>query len=330
MRTSSISIIVPVYNAEKFLDICISSIEKINSIDWELLLIDDGSTDSSADICDKFAKKNSRIKVFHIPNGGVSNARNLGIKKATKEHIAFIDSDDYINAKKFEEAFNCYIEYDSDLAITPYTQIKKGRKKFISLNYGESRNISFSEKFFFFQNRLAPSNDFLAVIWRVFFNRKLLLNLKFNSDMKFHEDALFIIQAFYMANKISIINIPFYFYRINESSASFNAEVNTIHARLDFLNKLQDFSKTNNIDLSFAQIKRKCPIYARLFAKASKDANKRNERFLALKKIHNDIPIKECIQWRMSFWGFSFKPYVILRKLGLHRIALYYLYFRFL
>ena len=94
----TISIIVPVYNTEQYLNRCIDSILSQSFTNFELLLIDDGSTDKSGDICDEYARKDERIKVFHKKNGGVSSARNMGLDFARGEWITFVDSDDYIDS----------------------------------------------------------------------------------------------------------------------------------------------------------------------------------------------------------------------------------------
>ena len=91
-----ISIIVPIYKAEAFIARCIDSILVQTYQDWELLLVDDGSPDDSGKICDEYAAKDARIQVFHKPNGGVSSARNLGLKKAIGDWVSFIDADDYL------------------------------------------------------------------------------------------------------------------------------------------------------------------------------------------------------------------------------------------
>ena len=96
MKHPQISIIVPVYNVEQYLQSCIDSIITQTYTDWELLLVDDGSPDRSGEICDEYAKKDNRIRVFHKRNGGVSSARNLGLDKAQGEWVTFIDADDYI------------------------------------------------------------------------------------------------------------------------------------------------------------------------------------------------------------------------------------------
>lgn len=94
-----ISIIVPVYNVEKYLSQCIDSILAQAFIDFELLLVDDGSTDGSGRICDEYANKDARIQVFHKKNGGVSSARNIGLEHAQGEWITFVDSDDWLDLK---------------------------------------------------------------------------------------------------------------------------------------------------------------------------------------------------------------------------------------
>ena len=94
--TPKISVIVPVYNAEKYLHRCIDSILSQTFTDFELLLIDDGSKDGSGAICDEYAAKDNRVRVFHKENGGVSSARNLGLDNACGEWVTFVDADDYV------------------------------------------------------------------------------------------------------------------------------------------------------------------------------------------------------------------------------------------
>ena len=112
--TPVVSIIVPVYNAEKFLRRCIDSILAQTYTDFELLLIDDGSKDSSGSICDKYAAKDERIRVFHKENGGVSSARNLGLDHAQGEWVTFVDADDYIE-ENFLKSFEGNL--DADLVV---------------------------------------------------------------------------------------------------------------------------------------------------------------------------------------------------------------------
>ena len=113
-----ISIIVPVYNAEKYLHRCIDSILEQTFTNFELLLIDDGSTDNSNKICDEYAKTDSRIRVFHKANGGVSSARNMGLDKAKSEWICFCDADDSIKQYYLNTFINLKNLQDADLYVT--------------------------------------------------------------------------------------------------------------------------------------------------------------------------------------------------------------------
>ena len=101
-----VSIIVPVYNAEKTLNKCVDSILNQTFQDWELLLIDDGSTDRSGELCDEYANKDSRVRVFHKINEGVSSARNVGLDNAKGQWITFVDADDWIDKNMYQELYN--------------------------------------------------------------------------------------------------------------------------------------------------------------------------------------------------------------------------------
>ena len=112
-----ISIIVPVYNVEKYLEKCVRSILAQTFTDFELILVDDGSPDSSGAMCDQFAEQDQRVKVIHKENGGLSDARNAGIEIATGEYLGFVDSDDYIADDMYELLYTNIVKEDADLSI---------------------------------------------------------------------------------------------------------------------------------------------------------------------------------------------------------------------
>ena len=136
MNNPKISVIVPVYNAEKYLHRCIDSILNQTFPDFELLLIDDGSKDQSGEICDEYAKKDSRVKVFHKENGGVSSARNVGIDNAVGEYICFCDSDDWVEKTWLLSFFERMC--DNDMLITSFNIYENEKKvefkSFVSLS----------------------------------------------------------------------------------------------------------------------------------------------------------------------------------------------------
>ena len=115
-----ISIITPIYQAEKYLENLINSIINQTYHDWELLLIDDGSTDGSAEICNRYAHKDKRIRVFHKANGGVSSARNQAMDMAKGDYLAFADSDDWVEANWLEQLYTIAKEQEADIVVSDY------------------------------------------------------------------------------------------------------------------------------------------------------------------------------------------------------------------
>lgn len=128
MDTPAISIIVPVYNMERYLKECLDSIKAQNFKDWECILVDDGSMDSSPSICDDYAAQDSRFSVIHKENGGLSSARNAALKKATSDYIGFVDADDWIEPNMYELLFRLIKQSDADIAQTGYWNEYRGRK----------------------------------------------------------------------------------------------------------------------------------------------------------------------------------------------------------
>lgn len=118
MVLPKVSIIVPVYNTERYLERCISSLKKQTLQDIEIILVDDGSKDECAALCDQFAKEDARIKVFHKQNGGLGFARNSGLDLATGEFVGFVDSDDYIESAMYQELYDTASTLNADLAVS--------------------------------------------------------------------------------------------------------------------------------------------------------------------------------------------------------------------
>lgn len=127
-----ISVIVPVYNVEKYLARCVDSIINQTYKDYELLLIDDGSTDNSGVICDQYAKSDNRIRVFHKKNGGLSDARNYGLDRVNGEYITFIDSDDFVGADYLSYLYTMITERKADISIVSMMRTTSTEKSFCS------------------------------------------------------------------------------------------------------------------------------------------------------------------------------------------------------
>lgn len=194
-----ISIIVPVYNTEKYLRRCIDSVLAQTYKDFELLLIDDGSTDTSGAICDEYAEKDGRIRVFHKENGGVSSARNLGLDNAKGEWITFVDSDDYIEEnflKSFEGKLDADLVVGNTVLITYQTGKRMKHNGIPSGCYKDVRSVLSSHL----------SESILRVPWGKMYRAGLISDLRYNESIHIGEDSLFNLCFFQMMSNISVLN----------------------------------------------------------------------------------------------------------------------------
>lgn len=193
MNNPKVSVIVPVYNVEKLLQRCIDSILAQTFTDFELLLIDDGSKDKSGEICDEYAAKDSRIRVFHKQNGGVSTARNIGIDKAQGEWIYFVDSDDIVLPSALG-TFCSLIYSDSELVMAGFytsdenNTVREQRKMVRQCELSVIQAL---------KEMYAPTDFcYQGYLWCKLFKRKVILqnNLRFEETISFNEDRLFIVE----------------------------------------------------------------------------------------------------------------------------------------
>ena len=134
-----ISVVVPVYNVEKYINDCIDSIINQTYRELEIILVDDGSNDSSGAICDEYAMKDDRIRVIHKKNGGLAEARNKGIDSANGSYLAFIDSDDHINVHMMDILLNNLIKTDSDISVCRFHKYNEGLYRKDMLLYSDGR-----------------------------------------------------------------------------------------------------------------------------------------------------------------------------------------------
>ncbi len=204
-----VSVIVPVYNVEGYLAKCLNSILAQTYSDIEVILIDDGSMDGSGKICDEYAAKNSKIKVLHKENGGVSKARNAGLDMARGEFITFIDGDDTVDPDYIGLMFREMVSGGYDVVRLSW---ERGG---VNLTY----RVKFDKAGKCVLDGETIDNLFLcANIWGLF---RTDLHIRFNENLKNGEDSLFVIENFVKSNrKMLLVNKPYYHYTIVPKSAS--------------------------------------------------------------------------------------------------------------
>lgn len=220
-----ISIIVPVYNVEKYLERCVESLLLQSYKNIEIILVDDGSTDQCSKICESFVEKNSHIRVIHKENGGLSSARLAGVQVAKGEYILFVDSDDYIAEDMVEKLYNAIVQEHAELAICGYYTKDEEIKKASLLPYKEKmitgrENILYNYILPLIGNIPGEINipGFLCIRM---LKKNLIREEYFVSERKyFMEDHVFDLYYAEKVERIAVVNEPLYFYCINRTSLS--------------------------------------------------------------------------------------------------------------
>ncbi|MBR4996068.1 MAG: glycosyltransferase family 2 protein [Alistipes sp.] len=328
-----ISIIVPIYNTETYLRECVDSILAQTYTDFELLLIDDGSKDSSGVICDEYAAKDSRVRVFHKENGGVSSARNLGLNNAKGEYLIVIDADDYwCRIDALEQLYNVAVENNVDIVRGEYKAVDKNGTDLFARPITQSK-----EKI---ANQIIDNVTFLsdAICGEFFFvlclvKKSALDSIRYNDKRSFLEDMELL--STLMLKPLSCIYIPFrfYAYRKIENSASNVPKVKNLKDSFEMCYMFNNLSnKTNDQLLCNFYTQYSIMMYYWTLDTITLDAyfSRRKELIIELglnelqKQVYNwskrtddNIPIIIKVSPIIGVWVFKFRHFIggIVRRI---------------
>lgn len=247
-----VSIIVPVYNCEKYLNRCVETILKQTYKNIELLLVNDGSSDSSGMLCDAWAGKDARVRVIHQPNGGVSAARNAGLDAATGDCVGFVDADDYIHENTYEAALEGLTGCDMVMwdAVTVWDS---GRREEDTVPLLPEACILKKENW-----NPALLRQMAGAVWRCLYRAELVKDIRFPVGIKLSEDRLFNLQAMGKAESLRYLKKGFYCRYIRRGSAC-----NSYHRDL-FERNLQAYALAQR-SIEKYWTKEYVPVYARMF-----------------------------------------------------------------
>lgn len=247
-----ISIIVPVYNGEKYLYECLESIRNQTLENIEVIIINDGSIDSSMEIARKFNNIDNRFRIIEGLNKGVSNARNLGIEYSNGEYIGFVDCDDIIEPNMFEVLYNIAEKYDEKVIVASgFDNIMNGNlKKEI---YYEQNISKFNEDDAIIQ--LFSNNLVQGFVWNKLYRKSMINNIRFNDNIHAYEDLLFNFEIFTENNaNLVLVNNKFYHYRLNDEGCMFS--INFSNKKLTALDAYEIILENSNIkEKSYEYIK---------------------------------------------------------------------------
>lgn len=251
---ADISVIVPIYNVEKYLEICINSIREQTKKNIEIILVDDESPDNCPKICDDFAKIDNRIKVIHKKNGGLGLARNSGLEIAEGKYVCFIDSDDYIEKEMLEKLYEKIENDNCDTVLSGFIKDIEGsfilNKHIFGGQILEGRSI---------QNTLIPSiigadkfgqNKCFSGATCGLYSLDIIKKrgIKFPSEREYiSEDIIFNLIYYRYAEKVSIIEDCYYYYRLNDLSLTKQYKKERFSKNIILYNKLTEICKESNI-----------------------------------------------------------------------------------
>jgi len=206
-----ISIVVPVYNVDPYLDRCLTSLANQTYPHLECVLVDDGSTDRSPEICDKYSLHDDRFRVVHQKNTGVSAARNAGLNVARGEYISFVDADDWIEPSMVAIMFNAISSFDTDIAVCDVYTYDKG-KVTIRYNFKTRHENPQVLARLDATSRILGSN---AVIWNKLFKRRIISDAHFDTRVQYGEDLLFLAHCCENLDTAVFLPQPLYYYHIS-------------------------------------------------------------------------------------------------------------------
>ena len=239
-----ISVIIPIYQVENFLRKCIETIVEQTYQNLEIILVDDGSKDNCPQICDEYARKDERIKVIHKENGGLSDARNVGIENATGDYLFFIDSDDWVDIRFLEELYNTAVQLNVDISICNYVRTEKepemAKKPFLYERY--------TVEDFYVKQRIVAT-----VAWGKLYKKDCFNEIRYPVG-KLHEDEFTTYLVLFSSRQIAFVNAPLYLYFINHESimqSQWNIK------RLDVLEAFEAqlaFFKQNGYSKAYAKV----------------------------------------------------------------------------
>ena len=293
MNNYLISIIIPVYNVEQYLTECLNSIINQTYKNLEIILVDDGSSDKSGEICDEFALRDSRIKVLHQKNGGVSVARNNALDIANGDFIAFVDSDDTIEKEHISDMVNL-LDDDTDVVCKPMT----GEIQRFECNGEEALNYILTE-------RRSPKNGYFS--WNIvnrIFKTSLIKNIRLLPDEKVGEDFSFMWKAFLKSKKIVLGGVATYNYRVSTTSVIHSNFSQKHHSLLLVCDRFIDYVKTNNPNLvQNAHLAKAARLLDLIYYSRNDKKNREfNELYLSeLKKLQGLVYKEKTLPFKFKF-----------------------------
>lgn len=333
-----VSIVVPVYNKAKYLEQFLESLIEQTLDDIEIILVDDGSKDSSLDISREYQKRDKRIKIIAQKNQGVSVARNVGIENATGDYVAFADPDDRVSPDMLQKMYEKCIETDSPVAISNYYQETK--KAVIKRELKTSKDVLNKEAIYndILSKMIGPltidEETIMASVWRLLIKRDVILenNITFPKGIHRMQDLAFSIELFINVDKVCVVRDGLYYYKVHDDSATSVYDVNTFDQLIRVLPIIEDLLKKYNIKDNTIQERmnnRYLFIGMKSMSNEAKSTNPNSykEASKAIKTICKHEKVQKALV-DIDFKQYPFKQRVILNAIKKKQSFILFSYYR--
>lgn len=325
-----VSIIVPVYNAEKYLQECVESVLCQTLSDIELILVDDGSTDSSPTLCDQYAAQDRRVKVIHKPNGRAASARNAGLRAASGEYVAFVDADDWISPDMYEKM----LQTNADVTLCDYVRFQ-GEKQFpftqpnIAAGFYNKAQI----REIIYPHLVMDGIEYPITIsnWALLIRREVIVKnrLSYREDIRISEDAPFGSEVLYCADSFAYLKgEQLYHYRMTEGSASrtyqpwwWDSSLKINEETENFFTKCADYDFTQQIKSNMFYLARAEIYYIMANSKLSREEQNNKVRAVMnhprVIRMMKDFDVSPYpIQFKLLYWSIRYRSVALRRVVG--------------
>ena len=280
-----ISIIIPVYKVEKYIHKCIDSVLNQTYHNIEIILVDDGSPDKCPEICDQYAKKDLRIKVIHVANGGQSAARNRALDIINGQYVSFIDSDDYVSKDFVYKLYQRMIKDNSDIVMCDYYSVDLNDNKLEKKDFSENKIVNEND---FWQMESTHYYMHCVALWNKLFKREIWSSLRLKVG-KYAEDNFAMTQYIPKVRRISVLDEKLYFYLQREDSAVHNYSIKNLDRieadfeRCEYFMSKSMWSELKNTIFSTVSL------LINAYSKLDLSINSNKERYSELRKQYKHI-----------------------------------------
>lgn len=337
---TKVSVIVPIYNVEKYLRRSIESIQKQTLKDIEIILINDGSSDGSLAICQEYQKKDNRIEIIDKPNGGVSSARNAGLEIAKGDYIGFVDPDDWIESEMFNSMYNLAMNTVADICISDYIVEKAGTSIPITLEIDtnllkkEDINREIIAGMLGSSDLNSGSTTIMGSVCRLLIKKELIIeyNIRFTEDISFMEDLIFCVQLLTKSNFVCINRGLFYHYITNPNSAVTSYKVDLINTQQKVYDILEYILKEEHLFI-ILEPRMNTRFVNMVLSAIANEVHKDNpkharEKIKQIRKLSHDENLISILKG-INTKGFTFRKKLVFYALENKKGKFLYYYYRF-